>query len=270
MRLSIITINLNNLDGLKKTIDSIMSQTWRDFEWIIVDGGSTDGSKELIEELASNPQSNISWWCSEKDQGIYNAMNKGIAKSKGDYLNFMNSGDEFHQKDTLSHIFCERKNEDILYGLSEYQFEKGIVVMELPKEITLFFLYENTIFHQSSFIKRSLLKKGYDESLKIVSDWKQWVIWFLEGKTFRYIDIVVSNYDVHGVSCQNIGDSNRERQIVIEEVIPKSFLPELQLLHKYREAEIYYPEIMTVFEVLRKRRLFRRIIKIVSTILNSI
>ena len=112
MPLSIITVNLNNLKGLRKTIDSIISQTWRDFEWIIIDGGSTDGSRELIEQY----QEHFAYWCSEPDKGVYNAMNKGIAKAKGVYLNFMNSGDVFYSNDTLERVFESSPCADMVYG----------------------------------------------------------------------------------------------------------------------------------------------------------
>lgn len=101
MRLSIITINYNNLEGLKKTVRSVMDQTWRDFEWIIIDGGSTDGSRELIEEVAARPDSQVSYWCSEPDKGIYNAMNKGTAKAKGEYYLFLNSGDSLYDNEII-------------------------------------------------------------------------------------------------------------------------------------------------------------------------
>jgi glycosyltransferase involved in cell wall biosynthesis len=90
MKLTIITINYNNKEGLVKTFDSVRVQTWKDFEFIVIDGGSTDGCKELIEQ---NHQ--INYWVSEKDSGVYNAMNKGIRKATGDYVIFMNSGDFF-------------------------------------------------------------------------------------------------------------------------------------------------------------------------------
>ena len=91
MKLSIITVNLNNLEGLKKTYESVVCQTFTDYEWLVIDGGSTDGSREFIEQH----QDKFAYWCSEPDKGIYNAMNKGIVKAKGEYLNFMNSGDCF-------------------------------------------------------------------------------------------------------------------------------------------------------------------------------
>ena len=89
MKLSIITVNLNNRIGLERTINSVVSQTFKDFEWIVIDGGSTDGSKELITQYANH----FAYWVSEPDKGIYNAMNKGIKVAKGEYLLFLNSGD---------------------------------------------------------------------------------------------------------------------------------------------------------------------------------
>ena len=120
MKLSIITINYNNLGGLRKTINSILSQTWKEYEWIIIDGGSNDGSKELINttyqrlsQLGFNP---ISFWCSEQDGGIYNAINKGIKHCGGEYINCMNSGDEFYASDVLQKVFQEKLVGDIVYG----------------------------------------------------------------------------------------------------------------------------------------------------------
>ena len=98
MKLSIITVNLNNRDGLKKTIDSVISQTFKDFEWIVIDGGSTDGSRELIEQYVNH----FAYWVSEPDKGVYNAMNKGVKKAKGEYLQFLNSGDWLRDENTVN------------------------------------------------------------------------------------------------------------------------------------------------------------------------
>lgn len=100
-KLTIITINLNNKAGLQTTIDSVIAQTYKDFEWIIIDGGSTDGSKELIEKYTNY----IKYWVSEPDKGIYNAMNKGIKVAEGEYLQFLNSGDSLFSNSVLSDIF---------------------------------------------------------------------------------------------------------------------------------------------------------------------
>ena len=100
MKLSVITINYNNRDGLRKTIESVVNQTCRDFEYIIIDGGSTDGSVDVIKQYADR----IDYWVSEPDKGIYHAMNKGIAVAHGEYLNFMNSGDCFYESTVVENV----------------------------------------------------------------------------------------------------------------------------------------------------------------------
>ena len=124
MKLSIITINYNNLEGLKRTYESVVSQTCQDFEWIIIDGGSTDGSKEFIEEHRDK----FAYWCSEPDKGIYNAMNKGISKAKGEYLNFMNSGDEYADERVIEEFIDTKWEEDVILGdaffVGEFETEK--------------------------------------------------------------------------------------------------------------------------------------------------
>ena len=110
MRFSIITINFNNKDGLRRTINSVLCQTCTDYEFIIIDGGSTDGSVEVIKEN----ERKITYWVSEKDKGVYHAMNKGVAQAHGDYCVFMNSGDCFHSPDALSSVLTYQ--EDIICG----------------------------------------------------------------------------------------------------------------------------------------------------------
>lgn len=121
MKLSIITVNLNNLEGLKKTYDSVVCQTFTDYEWLVIDGGSTDGSREFIEQH----QDKFAYWCSEPDKGIFNAMNKGIVRAKGEYLNFMNSGDCFACEETVAEVFGKNRTADILYGYSFYGSRDG-------------------------------------------------------------------------------------------------------------------------------------------------
>ena len=106
MKYSIITVNYNNKEGLRKTIESVVRQTYRDFEFIVIDGGSTDGSTDILKEYDEQ----INYWVSEKDSGIYNAMNKGIKKSIGDYLIFMNSGDCFYQNDVLETVNSKKSS----------------------------------------------------------------------------------------------------------------------------------------------------------------
>src|SRR5690348_17657794 len=107
-KLSIITINLNNVKGLQKTMESVFAQTFTDYEYIIIDGGSTDGS---VSEIKKH-QNKLVYWISENDKGIYNAMNKGIVKANGEYILFMNSGDYLYTDNTIKEVFQKSNNED--------------------------------------------------------------------------------------------------------------------------------------------------------------
>ena len=148
--LSIITINLNNRKGLSKTIKSVIKQTYRSIEYIIIDGGSEDGSIELIESYAAR----LSFWSSEKDSGVYEAMNKGVLRSRGNYLLFLNSGDFLLEPTTISQVFAAEQSADILLG--RCHISKGGEVVHItdpPNEITFGYLYNIGLNHQSTFIK---------------------------------------------------------------------------------------------------------------------
>ena len=113
LNLSIITVNLNNLTGLQKTMQSVFEQTFTNYEYIIIDGGSTDGSKEWIAQHADK----LAYWVSEKDGGVFNAQNKGIVKSKGEYLLFLNSGDYFYTVEAIGALIQNSNNIDIIIKL---------------------------------------------------------------------------------------------------------------------------------------------------------
>jgi glycosyltransferase involved in cell wall biosynthesis len=169
MKLSVITINLNNIIGLQKTIESVISQTFKDFEWIVIDGGSTDGSKELIEKYADH----ISYWVSEPDKGIYNAMNKGIHVAKGEYIEFLNSGDIYFNEKTLENVNRHLSNSDIIYGSAIIRRDGKDIRIHMQRDICSFYdLVKKPINHQSSFIKKELFEKygNFDENFSGVED----------------------------------------------------------------------------------------------------
>jgi len=215
MKLSIITVNLNNCRGLKRTINSVVPQTFKDYEWIIIDGGSTDGSRELIEEYSSH----FAYWVSEPDKGIYNAMNKGIARSKGDYLQFLNSGDWLLSPMTLEEVFSKQFSEDIIYGdIKLYECSRLIKTEIFPEVMNMDLLFDYSLGHNSCFIKKRLFMDHlYDESLRIVSDWKFFLQEYLEGTSFRHIDVLVGCFDNSGISGTLSEQHHRERQQVISE-----------------------------------------------------
>ena len=222
MRLSIITINYNNSAGLQKTIDSVVSQSFRDFEWIVIDGGSTDGSRELLEQYGEH----ISYWVSEPDKGIYNAMNKGVKVAKGEYLLFLNSGDCLCDVDVIADFHALKASEDIIAGnITVGGSIYNVRFSPDESEISYQYMCDSTILHPASFIKKELFDKygGYDESLKIVSDWKFFFVCLIQYScSYRKWERFISDFDTNGISenpesCTLI-DSERER--VKAEVLP--------------------------------------------------
>lgn len=226
MKLSIITVNLNNRDGLQKTIDSVVSQTFKDFEWIVIDGGSTDGSKELLEQYADH----FAYWVSEPDKGIYNAMNKGVRAAQGEYLQFLNSGDYLRETNTLDKVFSDFPNGDIIYGnltLLENGEEKEN--RRYPDKPSFYELYLRSLPHPSTFIKTSLLKNcPYDERLRIAADWKFFLKMALDSIEFHHIEIFVSCFDLQGVSSTNTKLLQEERDVIAHEVIPSCILNDIK------------------------------------------
>lgn len=245
MKLSIITINYNNKEGLQRTIDSVICQTWRDFEWIIIDGGSTDGSKELIEQY----QNHFSYWCSEPDKGVYNAMNKGISKAKGEYLNFMNSGDVFHESSTLEKVFHEKLFGDIVYGDCILIRDGKGQLWSFPHHVNLDFFYSDNICHQAMFIKNFVLKKkGYDENYRIYGDWARWINVAYDGGEFQYIPHIICEYEFGGLSSQSLDNKEKEYEKMVRSLpvsVSHSFL-----VKSFKEREIlqmYKREILQMY-----------------------
>lgn len=171
-KLSIITINYNNLEGLKRTFNSIIPKKDDSFEYIVIDGNSTDGSSELIKKHSSQ----IDYWVSESDRGIYHAMNKGIGKASGEYLLFINSGDEIAPHIDLNKVIDQLTEEEIIfYNIIEIiDIEKNIsITKRLPNTLDFRFFIQDALPHQSTLIKRECLINygGYSEKMKIFSDW---------------------------------------------------------------------------------------------------
>lgn len=180
-------------------MNSVLKQSRQDFEYLVIDGGSTDGSKELIKKNAAR----IDHWISERDEGIYNAMNKGIRAAKGEYLLFLNSGDELITKDVLDENFPYLTEKDLIYFDVNVIDRKKSFVKKCPEILTFAYLLEDTLPHQSTFIKKTLFDKVgfYDEDVRIVADWKFLILAL--GKfnaSYKHIDKILANYFLDGVS----------------------------------------------------------------------
>ncbi|MBO6183462.1 MAG: glycosyltransferase [Chryseobacterium sp.] len=239
IKLSIITINYNNKNGLIKTFESINNQTWSDFEHIVIDGGSTDGGKELIEE-----NSKVNYWVSEKDSGVYNAMNKGIRKASGDYIIFMNSGDFFYDNNVLEKVLQQFTSDiDILYGDSVYFNDTGYRRIEVPpKKLTFSFFYSGGINHQAAFIKRKLFNDFffYNEDYKICADWEFFIVAIcLYNATYKHLEETICYYDFSGISAnpENLSTYHSEREITLNKYF-SAFLDDLKFSQEARIKRI--------------------------------
>lgn len=227
--ISVITVAYNNRFGLEETIKSVINQTFKNFEFIIIDGNSTDGSKELLESYSSQ----INFWISEPDKGIYNAMNKGIANAKGEYLIFMNSGDRFSSSEILESIAPHFNNEDIVYGNAYYELEnRKKYEYRIPSRITIGSLLKEPICHQSAFFKKELFDKYgmYDENNRIASDWTFMMDLFIHHNiSQKYVNEFISIFEKIGISNTNTDLSFSEQKKYLAENVSE----EIQNMAKY-------------------------------------
>lgn len=256
MRLSIITINYNNCEGLKKTIDSVLAQTCNDFEWIVIDGGSTDGSRELLEQHASH----FDYWVSEPDKGIYNAMNKGIDHAQGDYLLFLNSGDWFYNNTSLQRCFAHDFNADVMYGDCVFHYADCEVKCRYPSELTFELLYRSSLAHCCSFIRREVLvKEHYNENYKIISDYEFWVKLVFAGGSFCHLDEFVSVFDTTGISSTNHDLDRTERQQVVSHYIPMMVAADYDRLRDMEDM-LSDSQVKGVLQFGSKKKLYHKLI----------
>lgn len=229
MHLTIVTINLNNCKGLQKTIESVLHQDFSEFEYIIVDGDSTDNSVETIKnaaELATVPF----YWISEPDNGIYEAMNKGIRMSKGEYLLFLNSGDFLVDNDVLNKVFQIGFSDDITIGNCDVSRNGKVIFHAIPPdEISFAAFYGRTIPHQSAFIKRSLFKKFglYNENLRLHSDYEFFIkTLIINNCSYHHIPLTIANYNLEGLSSSKNSKTTLKTEYndIIQRYIPERII----------------------------------------------
>lgn len=198
-QLSIITVNRNNALGLEQTILSVVNQTWKNYEYIVIDGASTDNSVEIINRYANI----IKYWVSEPDTGIYHAMNKGIKQATGNYCLFLNSGDYLYNIDVLNKVFSNYLSEDIIYANLAFKNNEGTRIQTFPEEMTFYWLYTEFLGHASTFIKRKLFSTidYYNETNKIVSDWEFFLLAICKHQcTTRYLNFPLAVLIEGGIS----------------------------------------------------------------------
>lgn len=265
-KVSVVTINFNDAKGLEKTISSVVSQTYQDFEYIVIDGGSTDDSVNVIE----GNQQKINYWVSEKDKGIYNAMNKGIIKASGEYILFLNSGDYLVNNVVLENISEELDGVEFISGNLEFYLpDNSLFTRVHPDKLTFTYLVSKTISHPSTFIKRELFEKFglYNEELKIVSDWEFFFKCLgLNGATFKSVNTTITHFDMYGISSSNGDKVQAEKKIVYKKYLPYIFNNEddIYIFDKFR----YRNDRIKMIQKLEKKPLLRKLatlqLKIIS------
>jgi len=203
--ITVITVVYNARELLEETILSVLNQTYSNIEYIIVDGGSTDGTLDVIKKY----QDKITKYISEPDQGIYDAMNKGIALAKGQWLSFMNAGDRFCSNDVLHKVFENEFSQDIsvVYGNTDI----GHKILKYNPKLNLRDMALGMVLcHQSTFYRLNKVIK-YNLKYKICADQDFTMQYFKHGKKSKYLDITVSKYDLDGISSQNLNKILKEK-----------------------------------------------------------
>jgi glycosyltransferase involved in cell wall biosynthesis len=232
--ISVITINFENLKELQKTFASVTSQTYQDLEYIVIDGGSQDGTVNFLQAHSTN----ISYWVSEKDNGIYDAMNKGVKAAKGEWIVFMNSGDLFFQDNTIEQIapYLDRSN-DVVYGGfelitdDEYGYRTS---QEQPADLSLIW-HQIPTCHQSVFVKRKLQSQyPFNTSLIWCADHDFLARLYQLKAKFQEIPVIVSKFDASGGKVRDLLTYTRERWSICRRYFGRTLAQELYFLNEYR------------------------------------
>ncbi len=212
MKISIVTVVYNSVDKINETIFSILSQTYNNIEYIIVDGGSTDGTVEIIKQYADR----VAYWCSEKDNGIYDAMNKALHQASGDFAIFVNSGDSLYSPDTISNMVDQITDSNAVYYGNAIYIKGSKNDMEWRGgPFTKCRLSKTNICHQTIFYPRIIYSKfSYDLKYPFFADW----VYNMQTYSlvpFIYINQNISYYDGTGVSASCVDRKFREDKLFL-------------------------------------------------------
>lgn len=224
-RLTVVTVVYNGAAFIEATLLNVINQSYPNIEYIVVDGGSTDGTVDIIRKY----EQHIDYWISERDKGIYNAMNKGIELSTGEWISFMNAGDRFHSRTTVEHVSrLLDPSYAVVAGGVQYIYDAD---HRRTKHMRLKFsgFYMEVPHHQASFINNTLMKQyRYDESFRIRADLNFMTLLHAKGHEFRMIDEIICDVDTAGVSQglskRHIAEDIRAGNLVIKHYGLKSSL----------------------------------------------
>ena len=261
--ISIITVNLNNRQGLEYTLGSVLAQSFTDYQLVVIDGGSTDGSVDVIRALSHK----ISYWISEPDWGIYHAMNKGLARASGQYCLFLNSGDWLTENGLLEAArVCT--GEDIIYFNCYLSYSStDFVEQTYPQNLTLRSFYKRTIGHQSTLIRRDLFNRygSYNENKRLHSDYEFWIkTIIIENASCKYVNEFLCFYDMTGRSAASDSISQFEVATILNRYIPRRVQADyaywyakecdMEILEWYKANKLLYAALVFVYKVIRRVR----------------
>ncbi len=245
-KITVVTVCYNAVNEIRRTIESVVSQTYGNMEYIIIDGGSTDGTVDIIKQY----QGKLAYWCSEPDKGIYDAMNKAVTHaSGGGFCAFMNAGDTYAGCTVIEEIFKEKRTADFIVGIAKI---KGGYWKPAGKDFSFEEVFRgHGANHQSTFVKTEILKRDrYDTRFKFQAD----DFFFLDhtvfkGCSYEPVNVVVANYDMTGVSNdrKNLKALAKERELFLNEHLPP------RILQDYRTS-IVRKNINSAFTFCRKAK----------------
>jgi len=251
--ISVITICYNAIANIEETMLSVLKQRYDKVEYIVIDGGSKDGTLDIIKKHANR----LAYWASEPDQGIYDAMNKGIARATGEWINFMNAGDIFIDEEVLNKSFVNsyKDDVDILYGDVIYQYKFG---KRMVKAGNIDQIINHMVFsHQSTFVRRILMQKGFDTKWKLAADYNLLLGCYLEGKKYMHIATAIAIVEMDNGATHDNYSKSREEVLRIH----KQFDYSLFKRYKSYFVDLSHFYISSIVKYIMPRTLLSRIYK---------
>ena len=242
MKISVITVCYNAEKVIQQTIQSVMNQSYTDIEYIIIDGASTDGTMELVKKYTDDKRVR---YISEPDNGIYDAMNKGIRLATGDYLEFLNAGDVFVNNDVIKSVVqkIEENPADVMYGDIVYEYPDKTTNIRVYGQFCsslFYYLLGDCINHQAIFAKRECFEQRvFNTKYQICAD-REWMIRVKkDGKSFRAMNFQICKYplDEDSVSIKNKELSDKEAELCVKEHL-KAGYPVFWMLDKIRSGKV--------------------------------
>lgn len=259
MKISVITVCYNAEKVIEQTMQSVVNQSYTDIEYIIVDGGSTDGTMELVREYVDDKRVR---YISEPDNGIYDAMNKGIHLATGDYLEFLNAGDVFVNNDVIKAVVqkIDENSADVMYGDIIYEYPDKTTSVRVYGQFCsslFYYLLGDCINHQAIFAKRECFEGHvFNTEYRICAD-REWMIRIKkDGKRFHAMNLLICKYplDEESASIKNKELSDKEAELCVKKYLKLGY-PIFWMLNKIRSGKVSAKVLHGFYKVifLRKR-----------------